>query len=655
MKCRDIGEKARAGKDSKYLVLAGNPNVGKSVLFNALSGLYMDVSNFPGTTLAMCYGHIKDDIIIDTPGVYGLSSFTGEEKLTRELVLSSDAVINVVDAAHLERDLFLTLHIIDAGLPMVVALNMMDEALKLGVEIDVPLLEQILGVPVVPMVAVEKKGLDSLVGALGLARQGKVDIDLDRVINDFAAGQSIPRGEALLLLEGDGDIASRLGLKPGDKRSNFYRKRRERANDISASVINPSKEKRTLTAVLGRMMLRPSTGLPILAAVLAATYLLVGVFFAQIVVGFTEGTIMRGYFEPMVRNVVFSYFSKDSSMGIILAGQFGLVTMTITYVLGLLAPLVLGFFLVLSILEDSGYLPRIAILVDRVLSSMGLNGLAIIPLILGFGCVTMASITTRLLPTDRERRIAIFLLNLAVPCSAQLAFVTAVLAGLGPSYLVFFITIITGIMVGAGTILGRIMPGTAAPLLVDLPPLRLPRLNNVFYKAWLRSWDFLKEAFPLFVGGALFLSLLKVTGLLEKIQQLMEPVTVGWLYLPREAANPFIMGLIRRDFGTAGILGLNLDPQQQFVALVTLTLFVPCIASVMVMFKERGWKEGIIMWLVILMLAFLTGGVIARLLHLFDGLPGVNAPLLLTGAALSLIAFFMYIGQGDNKKTIKSL
>lgn len=650
MNCRDLGKKAGADENTRYIVLAGNPNVGKSVLFNALTGMYVDVSNFPGTTVDMCYGRLGRDIIIDTPGIYGISSFTGEEKLASDLIFSSHLVINVVDAAHLERDIFLTLHLIDCGIPMIIALNMVDEAGLNGISVDPVKLEKILGVPVVPTVAVEKKGLQDLVRRLPEFRPGRQDEKLKGRLESIARLYGISTGEALLLLEGDFRVAKALGIVPGSERNTLYRNRRERANQIAADVIGEIALTKNLQISLGRLMLRPATGFPILLLALTSIYLLVGVFFAQTVVEYTEGMIMEGYYEPFVKSLLANFISLDSPLGIILAGQFGLTTMAVTYVVGLLTPLVLGFYLVISLLEDTGYLPRIAILVDRALASLGLNGLAVIPLILGFGCVTMASITTRLLQSDRERRIAIFLLALAVPCSAQLAFVTAVLAGLGLSYLILYTLIIFVVLVGAGTLLGRFLPGCSTPLLVDLPPLRLPRMNNVFTKAWTRSWDFLKEAFPLFLGGALFLSLLKVTGILYYLQTLLEPLTVGWLYLPKESANAFIMGFIRRDFGTAGILSLPLQPGQQFIALVTLTLFVPCIASVMVIFKERGWREAVIMWPAILAIAFLVGGAVARMLRLFQGLPGVNGPFVMAGLILVVMAVLLALGTGRNGK-----
>jgi len=636
--CRELGKKAGMAGDTRYIVVVGNPNVGKTALFNAMTGLYGDVSNFPGTTVEMCYGRVGRDLVVDTPGVYGISSFSGAEKLVRDLVLTADVIVDVVDAANLERDLFLSLHLIDLGLPVVVALNMSDETARYGLCVNREALENILGVPVVSTAAVKKEGIEALVSELSAARRGHRDPHLAGRLPEMAGELGTSEAIALLLLEGDAAAAGTLDLPPGNERMLLYNKRRARANEISGLVYGLSRQEKSFLDKLGQVMIRPATGFPILIVIMGLLYLLVGVLFAQVVVNFTQGRLMEGYYEPFIRTTLAAHMDPGSPIGVILTGQFGLLTMAVTYLLGLLAPLVIGFFLVLSLLEDSGYLPRVAILMDRLLSVVGLNGMAIIPIVLGFGCVTAATITTRLLPTDRERRIAIFLLALAVPCSAQLAFVAAIMSRLGTAFFILYVMIILGVMVAAGVVLARVLPGYSTPLMLNVPQLRLPRPDNVLIKTWMRSWQFLKEAFPVFVGGALILSLLRLTGTLDVIQNSMEPITVGWLNLPRESASAFIMGLIRRDFGTAGILGMPLSAGEQFVAMVSLTLFVPCIASVMIIFKERGWKEGLVIWMAVLFLAFFIGGLVSKTLWFITGMVGSQAPAVMIGIMVLLAA-----------------
>ncbi|KNZ71203.1 ferrous iron transport protein B [Thermincola ferriacetica] len=618
MHCHDSGLKIEIPSDAKKIVLAGNPNVGKSVFFNALTGMYVDVSNYPGTTLEISHGKFGNDVVIDTPGVYGISSFNDEERIARDIILNADVVINIVDAVHLERDLFLTQQIIDTGVPVVVALNMLDEAERQGRKIDVDLLSDLLGVPVIPTVATEKIGLEELKKKICCARQGNIDHELQKQLNTLVDRVG-SQGEALLILEGDPIIAERHGIAPGDKREKLYIKRRERVNDIVSHVVSESNKGASFSTILGRLMIRPWTGIPLLILALWGMYELIGVFIAGTVVGFTEETVMQGMYEPFIRGLVSKIFSEQSVIGTLLIGEFGVLTMTVTYILGLLLPLVVGFYLVLSAFEDSGYLPRIATLTDRILSGIGLNGRAVIPIILGFGCVTMATITTRLLGSDRERRIAIFLLAMAIPCSAQLAVVVSMLAGMPAAYVGVYVAAILTLLVTVGTIMNRVLPGRSSEFLIDLPPLRVPRLNNVVTKTVTKSYMFLKEATPLFALGALIIGILNVTGILRVLQGLLSPLTVGWLGLPKEAANAFIMGFVRRDFGAAGLASLDLSPSQTIVALITITIFVPCIASAMVIFKERGKKEAAITWITILGIAFFVGGIVNQLFKLFSG------------------------------------
>jgi ferrous iron transport protein B len=288
--------------------------------------------------------------------------------------------------------------------------------------------------------------------------------------------------------------------------------------------------------------------------------------------------------------------------------------MTVTYLFFLLLPLVIAFYLALSLMEDSGYLPRLATLVDRSLNAIGLNGGAIIPLILGFGCVTMATITTRLLGSEREKTIATTILQFAIPCSAQIAVVAALLAGAGFGAMIIYSVTIFAVFVAIGTILHRLLPGESSPLLLDLPPMRLPRLDNIVRKTTFRSYGFMKEATPWFFAGALGVGIMQVTGLLVVWQNLLAPIVTGWLQLPREASTAFVMGLVRRDFGAAGLYELALTPHQVVVALVTITLFVPCIASLMVMLKERGIKEALIIWFATWIGAFVIGGFVSQIL-----------------------------------------
>jgi len=646
------------------LVLVGNPNVGKSVFFNHLTGLYVDVSNFPGTTVEISRGSHGPWAVYDTPGIYGVSSFNDEERVARDVILEADIVLNVVDAVHLERDLFLTMQLVDMGKRVAVCLNMMDEARARGVEIDVAELERRLGVPVLPTEAVRGVGFDRLDAHIASATTGHAEPTLHRRLHDLLDRVG-SQAEGLMVLEGDAVIAERHGVPPGEDREQLYVQRRNRVNRTLDRVVRVRETKRSLAARIGRLAVSPWAGLPMLLAVLYGLYVVIGTFIAGDVVNFTEGTIGNRLMEPAVKDgiariagaeitverIVADAEGEDSTAATqsfvfpdgtdadpvgaarmesfragglhdihytfrnpavqIFFGEFGAFTMTVTYVLFLLLPLVIGFYAALAVLEDSGYLPRLATLVDRTLTGLGLNGRAIIPLILGFGCVTMATITTRLLGTDREKRIATTILQFAIPCSAQLAVIAALLAGAGFKAMLIYVAVILAVFVAIGTALDRVLPGKSSPLLLDLPPMRLPQLRNVAQKTWTRTLSFMKEATPWFFIGALAVSALQVSGLLDGFTNLLEPLTTGWLKLPREAGTAFVMGLVRRDFGAAGLYDLSLSPMQTVVALTVITLFVPCIASLMVMLKERGVREGMVIWLGSWVLAFGVGGLVA--------------------------------------------
>ncbi len=593
------------------IVLAGNPNVGKSLIFNELSGMNVEVSNYPGTTVEIINGTYGSSEVFDTPGIYGVSSFNDEERVARDVILGADTIVNVVDATHLERDLFLTQQLIDMGKKVVVLLNFMDEVEKHSMEIDIKRLSQFLGVECTPIVAVRKKGFGQLASAIGAAREGIQREELHSVLHGMLSMVG-SQAEALLVLEGDPWVAERHGVPPGTTRDEIYIGRRNRVNYVVDQVLKDTSTRQRFSDWLGRLALRPVTGVPILIAALYLAYLFIGKMVAQDVVGFTEQVVGKGIWEPWIRGLVGSVVPAGSWWNTILVGEFGVITMTTTYLLFLLLPLVVAFYVSLSLMEDSGYLPRLATMVDRSLSTLGLNGRAVIPLILGFGCVTSATITTRLLGSEREKTIATAILQFAIPCSAQLAVIAALLAGAGFGPMVVYLVVILSVLIGIGTLLNKVLPGESVPLLLDLPPMRLPRPENVARKTLFRTYHFMKEASGWFFVGALAVGIAQITGVLQFLVRLLVPLTTGWLQLPAGAATAFIMGVVRRDFGAAGLYHMTLTPMQITVALITITLFVPCIASLMVMMKERGMKEGLIIWIGTWVAAFVIGGLVSQ-------------------------------------------
>jgi ferrous iron transport protein B len=594
------------------VVLAGNPNVGKSVVFNALTGQYVTVSNLPGTTVDVARGALDARTQLqDTPGVYGLSGLSEEETVAEKAILAADCVINVISALTLGRDLFLTQQLLDYGVSLVVVVNQLDEAEARSISLNLPRLETLLGVPVVGCVATQGQGVDAVRQAVGRACQGHTTPDA-------------PTPEGVRDLE-----------KNPARRMTLYGHRRQHVNRIVSQVLDapssgeaagrPASWHRRVSETLARCWLHPVLGSLSALFILLALYQIIGVWVAGDLVNFTENQVVLAYVTPAIQAALDWLLPKEGPVALrvlaqILGGEFGLLTMGVQYILGVLAPLVLGFYLYLSVLEDCGYLPRIAVLADGMFRRMGLNGRAVIPMILGMGCVTMAMVSTRVLTSSRERTIAATLLAITIPCSAQIGVIVGLMAlagGFG-AWAVYCVTLL-GLMLAIGAVLNRLMPGAATPLVLDLPPVRLPAWRNLWKKTWVRTVGFLKEATPMFLLGSLLVSILHVTGWMTDVQKVLGPLTQDWLHLPPNIASAFVMGMVRRDFGAAGLymMAPSLTPTQILTCLMVITLFVPCVATATVMGKERGLRESLTILIASWLIAFAVGGVFTRLLELF--------------------------------------
>jgi ferrous iron transport protein B len=613
------------------VALVGAPNVGKSVVFNALADSYVDVSNYPGTTVETTLARTEDFALTDTPGVYGISSFNEEERVTREIVLEVDRVINVVDATHLGRDLFLTLQLLDMGIPTVVALNMMDEAETDGIDIDVEALENTLGVPVVPTVAIDGTGIEEL-----QARVPEAAAPEDPAIEDWFAELpediSADRREKTLLVEADEATAMAVsdrerpmadGGVPGfidpTFREQIYEHRRERVGSIVDRVQTTIEKRGGWAERLSDLMLHPLSGAPIALTLLGLVYYVIGDLVAQRLVDFLESVVFGEYYVPIVERTVESLLPAVGWIApikyVLINDNLGLLTVTVQYIIGVLLPLIVAFYLAIGALEDSGVLPRLAVLTDRGLSRIGLNGRAIVPMIVGVGCVTMAVITTRMVGSRRERLIATGLLGLAIPCSAQLGVILGLLAGLGLVWWFGYVGVLLVVLGLAGLALDRVLPGDTQGLVAELPRMRVPRLRNILRKTFNRTKMFLKEAIPLFGATAVVISLMDYVGLLASIKRMMTPLT-GLVGMPADFAQVLILGLIRRDFAAAGMTDMAITPAQTFVGLVVITLFVPCILSMVMIMKERDVKAGTLMWIGSWIVAFAVGGFLAVVMGL---------------------------------------
>ncbi|HIQ05125.1 MAG TPA: ferrous iron transport protein B [Anaerolineae bacterium] len=640
------------------VAIVGSPNVGKSVLFNALTGAYVTVSNYPGTTVEVSRGKGRlggmEVGVIDTPGMYRLLPITEEERVARRILLEGRpaVVIHVVDAKNLERMLPMTLQLIEAGLPVVLDLNLMDEAEKLGVQVDVDALERALGVPVVATALALGRGIAQLkeriaayVNSRSAHNPSTVPLATVRyhpVIEEAlremeaqlrGASHMTRRAIALLLLQSDAEVTS-LVREQEDQRADALlhiaeatrarfsqpisyvvaRQQREAAQRILQSALTlPERRVSGFTERLSEAMMNPLTGLPLLLLSLFLLYEFVGVLGAQVLVDFLEETVFGVYINPWVDRIL-TMLVPWPAVRDLFGGQYGVITLGVRYAVAIILPIVGTFFIAFSIIEDSGYLPRLAMLIDRVFKRIGLNGRAVIPMVLGFGCDTMATIVTRTLETRRERVLSTLLLALAIPCSAQLGVMLGLLAGRS-DLLVLWATIVAGVFLLVGFLAAQVMPGERPTFYMELPPLRLPTFGNIIVKTYTRMEWYFREVFPLFILASVLIWLGRLTGLFDLVVSALTPL-VRWIGLPDETAVAFLFGFFRRDYGAAGLYDLRdtMNGVQLLVAITTMTLFVPCIAQFSVTLKERGWRTALAMNAFIFPFAFLVGGVLNRLL-----------------------------------------
>jgi len=642
------GPDTAGGRNSVALV--GNPNVGKSVIFGFLTGHYATVSNYPGTTVEVIRGQGgapgRELEFIDTPGVASLVPMSEDEQVTRNILLfeSPGSVILVADARNLGRALQLAMQLADMELPFLLDLNLVDEAGERGIRIDADALSRLLGVPVVSTVAVRRSGLERLrrrIADAALCRLSlRFDSSIESAVTDLVTllPQSVPtRSLALMLLAGDRSLypwlARRLSRERLEEIERIRRRLQERYPEPLGAVF-AMQRMHALTGILdqvvhkeamgeaswrtalGRWTMHPLGGVIIGLGILFLLWVLVGKIGAGLLVDLIEGTLFAHLINPWaVRMAGWLPWSLARDF---LVGQYGLVTMALTYAFAIILPIVGTFFLAFGVLEDSGYLPRLAVMMDRALRRVGLNGKAVLPMVLGLGCGTMAVLTSRILETRKERLLVTFLLALAVPCSAQLGVVMGMLGALPLAAALWWLGTIFLVLLLVGSLAARVMPGESSDFILELPPLRVPRIENILMKTLGRIEWYLREAVPLFILGTAILFILDRLGWLGALQSALSPVVVGWLGLPAQVTQAFLVGFLRRDYGAAGIYELArqglMNPVQIVVSLVTITLFIPCIAQFLVTIKERGWPAALLMLAFIMPFAILVGGLLGRLM-----------------------------------------
>jgi len=640
----------------RIIALVGTPNVGKSVVFSLLTGKYATVSNYPGTTVEVYRGAFLDDRvareIVDTPGVTSLVPRSEDERVARDILLAERhvVVVQIADAKNLERNLMLTTQLAELGVPMVLALNMIDEAESAGIRVNVERLSELIGVPVVPTVATEKRGIPKLIQSIEAARPADLKVHYDPKISDAVAKivqllpDSMEKKEmlALMLLCDDPPLKAQLRHQHpaidmgeidrviGETQSQFRRplsyvinwSRRRRVLDVLGKVMrHDAISIPSLSRWLGNVAQHPLLGIPVLLFILFLIKVIVGDIGAGICVDFIETTIFGRFINPGVAWLVQHLFPWQWLQELFV-GEFGLVTMGLTYAIAIVLPVVGFFFLIFGILEDTGYLPRLAVMANKIFRAMGLSGKAVLPIVLGLGCDTMATLTTRILDTKKERVIATLLLALAIPCSAQLGVILGILGKIsGVGFAVYVGVIVTQLFI-IGFAAGKVLPGEKSDFILDIPPFRIPRIGNLVAKTLYRLEWYLKEAVPLFLLGTFILYLFDKMRLLSVLEHVTSPIVTRFLGLPEKATQAFIMGFLRRDYGTAGINALfeqdMLNIVQTLVSLVVITLFVPCIANVFVIVKEHGLRKAMGIVGFVFVYAIVVGGMlnfVLRMVH----------------------------------------
>ncbi len=630
--------------------------MGKSVIFGLLTGKYVTVSNYPGTTVEVTSGNISLDgkrlVLIDTPGVNSLVPMSEDEKVTRDILLSEcpSAVVQVGDAKNLKRTLLITLQIAEMGLPMTLDLNMIDEAMDKGITIDVDILKSLLGIDIVSTIAPQKKGIKELREAMLSPQRATVRLSYGPIIEEYISKISrlLPqiglskRSIAVMILSEDESLKDWLhaNVRSRDlaeiehlrhecllkaKESPAYlinKKRIEVSEEIALKVVKKTVPSGgALFNFIGNASMHPVYGIPVLIVVLYGLYEFVGVLGAGVLVDFVQNVIFGHYINPMATKVVETLIPVPIIQEL-LVGEYGLVTVALTYAIAIILPITVTFFIAFAILEDSGYLPRLAIMSNRVFNMIGLNGKAVLPMVLGLGCGTMAVMTSRILETKRDRIITTFLLALAIPCSAQLGVILGILGSLSIWATVIWSSSILVVLFVSGFLASKLVSGERTEFFLEIPPIRMPNLMNIVVKTVGRVEWYLKEAVPLFILGTFILFTLHKLNLLTLLEKAASPVVVNLLHLPPKTTASFILGFLRRDYGAAGLFEMaqhgELTPVQSVVSLVTITLFLPCLASFFMIVKERGLKTTLWIVGIVFPAAFLYGGLLSWLLRYFN-------------------------------------
>jgi len=570
------------------ILLIGNPNVGKSVIFSRLTGVNVIASNYPGTTVGFTKGILrhagKRIEVIDVPGTYSLDPSSRAEEVAVQMLddikKDKDAIIiNVIDATNLERNLHLTLQLIKRRIPMIALLNFWDECKHTGVSINVEKLQQELDVPIFTTCGITGEGIKHLVDSLEQAKVSSLKFKDENIWNEI--GHIIDKTQQL------------------------------------------SHRHHTLWERLGDASIHPVAGIPIAIIVLALSFYIIRLI-GESIIGYVMEPLFDKLWTPVLMKLSAllggSGFFHDILLGKLINGSIeyveslGLLSTGLFVPLGMVLPYIISFYLVLSFVEDSGYLPRLGVLIDKVMHKLGIHGLAIIPMLLGIGCNVPGAMATRVLETRRERFIAATLMAIAIPCMAQIAMIF----GLVGSYGVGAIAIVFGTLFIVWIILGLIMnsftKGESPEIFIEIPPYRFPYIPGLIKKVWMRILWFLKEAVPFVIVGVLVVNILYFSGIIQFLGKLSAPLIRGIFGLPEGAVGALIIGFLRKDVAVGMLIPLGLSKSQMIISSVVLTMYFPCIATFAVLLKELGIKDMLKSAGIMLISTVVVGGVLNLIL-----------------------------------------
>lgn len=619
------------------IALIGNPNTGKSCLFTQMTGIRTIISNYPGTTVDIYSGTFnfngKKYLLVDLPGTYSIGGGTEEQRAATGYIIEKKpkVLINVIDSNLLERNLYLTLQLLELKVPLVIALNFVEESEDKGRIINQDRLAKILGVPVIPIDALRGAGIKELVektihvmdkNAVPQSHAVIYDDHIEKAISDIiplVKDSSIPkRAKAISLIEErPAGPAEKKIIKAQSKKhdlsTEISRERHGQAALIANKVTHHKKPKRSFKEVLDRFTTEPWTGTLSMIVVLAI------IFSALFFLGGYLSTLFGDFFDYLILRPITPFLDELPSK--LLADMIKWGLDGINAGLQIMLPYIAVFYILLALLEDTGYLPRMAYILDKLTHKLHLHGKAVVPMMLGFGCSVPAILSTRILPTKKERILTSILICL-VPCSARTAVILgSVGAFIGPPYALLIYLIILLLIFIVGYILGRALPGESEGLILEMPDYRVPYLKNVLLKTWLRVKDFAYIAFPLIIIGSIILGLLKFFGLLDIISKPFEPIIGGWLMLPAVAGITLIYGVLRKELalelmfilGGSTMLLDFMSPLQIFIFALVVSLYIPCLGTFAVLKHEFGWSKSLLISAFTIALAIIVGGLVGRL------------------------------------------